>query len=366
MTFVFWQNIISIHQKAFLEALCRQEGVGEVILVASHDITHYRKTMGWEVPELKGITIIVSPTTAEAKELVSKYKDAIHVMGGIRIGHIMTVALDACIAQRCRLGVMTEPYDAAGYKGLLRTGKYLWYKLKYFKHIQLVLAIGRQGVQQYKNLGYSEQRLFSWAYFIDIITVARTTADNDLQRIIYAGRIDERKGIYRFVYELAKTGRTEYELDIYGTGPEEPQLKALIANKGLQNKVRIQPFVPYDELVKQYHKYDWVVLPSTGKDGWGVIISEGLMNGLKAICSNMCGASQVVNEKNGVVFDWREKDSCSNAIGKMLENKGFAAADEISAQAKQTISGDAGAKYFMNIIGCTYNQQARPVAPWVK
>ncbi len=120
-------------------------------------------------------------------------------------------------------------------------------------------------------------------------------------------------------------------------------------------------------MVKKYANYDWVLLPSTAKDGWGVIISEGLLNGLKAMVSSICGVSWVIKSQfNGEVFNWDETEDCRNKIAAMLENDGYAKAEEIQQWAQKTISADVGASYFIDIINCTYNHSVKPETPWLK
>jgi glycosyltransferase involved in cell wall biosynthesis len=364
MVFIFWQNIISIHQQAFLEALAKQPGVQKVVLAVEQDISQVRKNMGWEAPRMQGVEIKF-PAGGEVAQIVIAHKDAIHVMSGIRAGRMITAAFDACIVHKCRMGIMAEPYDNAGIKGIFRRFKYQYFNAKYAKYIQFVLAIGKQGVAQFMNQGYDAHLVFPWAYFITIGEAATDSVPHNDVRIIYAGRLTEAKGIYRFAQELTAATTSGFKLDIYGEGPDEQKIKNLATAKGLSDKISITPFLKYSELLAKYKQYDWVVLPSTQKDGWGAIVSEGLLSGLKAICSRKCGASWAVKEGiNGVTFDWSEAGSCRRAVGKMLAGNGFAASADISVWARKSLSGEAGAQYFIRIINCVYEHADRPVIPW--
>jgi len=365
MTLVFWQGIISIHQKTFLEAIAAQPAITNVLLVVEHEITPYRKNMGWDVPAITGAEIITAPSKQKIKEIVLAHKDSVHIMGGIRVGAMLATAFDRCVKEHCKLGIMTEPYNNAGFKGRLRTLKYQYYRWQYFRYLQFVLAIGKQGVKQYTRLGFDTRRIFPWAYFISVPPATKTNETPTIKRIIYAGRLEAAKGIYNFTEELIKTASDKYTLDIYGTGTDEEKLKLLITSNNAQDRIHFHPFLKYDELIKQYPLYDWVVLPSAAKDGWGVIVSEGLLNGLKAICSNICGVSWVVkNGTNGVVFDWAKEGSCREAINTMLNNDTFADAGTISQWARNTISAEAGAAYFMHIMDCVYEDKKKPAIPW--
>ena len=365
MVLIFWQGIISIHQKTFLEALVKQPSVSKVLLVVEHDITPYRKNMGWEVPVIEGVEIVRSPSKEEITRIFSDNRDAVHVLGGIRVGRMMTLAFEEGARQKAKMGSLSEPYDRSGIKGKLRDIKYRYLKLRYYKHVDFFLAVGKAGVNTYRGLGFDPKRVFPWAYFVSVKIPDITPVATDEKRIIYAGRIEEGKGISRFVGQLATIKDKKYRLDIYGGGPEEESLKKFVADNNLTDKIHFYPFLKYDELVTKYIHYDWVVLPSTKKDGWGVIVSEGLLNGLKAICSNICGVSWAIKSNfNGVVFNWAEEGSCHAAINKLLDDKGFAGREEIKKWASETISAEAGAAYYLKIIESTYNGKEMPPVPW--
>ena len=223
---------------------------------------------------------------SNSDEAAKKYRDAVHIMGGIRVGSVLTFAFDECLRQKCRLGIMSEPYNHAKLSGLFRSLKYVFYRVRYARRINFILAIGKKGVQQYRKLGYDERYIFPWAYFVDVDSGTKNvSASPEIQRIVYAGRLEPGKGIYRFVQELINSANSNYTLDLYGEGPDEVPLKKLVMENKLSDEIRFFGFQKHEELLKKYAIYDWVVLPSTQKDGWGVIVSEGLLyaNGFEAI-----------------------------------------------------------------------------------
>jgi len=366
MVLIFWQGIISIHQKTFLEALAKQPSVSKVLLVVEQDISPYRKNMGWEVPVIEQVEIILAPSKEEVTRIFSENKDAVHVLGGVRVGRLMTMAYDECVRQKGKMGSLSESYNKSGVKGKLRHLKYFYYRLRYYKHIDFFLAVGKAGVDTYTRLGFDPKRVFPWAYFVSVKVPDMKPQISDEKRIIYAGRLEEGKGISRFVAQLATIKDNKFRLDIYGGGPEEESLKKFVTDNNLVDKIHFHPFLKYDDLVTKYVNYDWVVLPSTKKDGWGVIVSEGLLNGLKGICSNICGVSWAIKSNfNGVVFDWAEEGSCREAINELLSDKDFADRDTIKDWAQKSISAEAGAEYYLKIIDSTYNGKEKPAIPWV-
>jgi glycosyltransferase involved in cell wall biosynthesis len=365
MTLIFWQGMISIHQKTFLEALAKQPAVSKVMMVVETDITPYRKGMGWEVPEVKNVEIILSPTRQKIDEIFRQNGGAVHVLGGVRVGKMMTQVFKTGVKYGAKMGSLSEPYDRIGFKGKLRTLKYMFHKAMYYRHIDFFLAVGKEGVRTYKGLGFDASRVFPWAYFVSVKAEKAIAQSDNVKRIIYAGRIEEAKGISRFVSELARKKNAPFTLDIYGGGPQEESLKKFVEENGLSSKVHFRPFMKYSDLIRQYASHDWVVLPSIRKDGWGVIVSEGMLNGLKAICSSICGVSWAVKDHfNGVVFDWNEEGSCEKAIDALLHDDSFAGSHDIQRWAENSVSAEAGAKYYLKILDGVYNGKPMPDIPW--
>ena len=366
MILIFWQGIISIHQKTFLEALAKNSAVRKVIMVVENDITPYRKNMGWDVPEIEGVHIIHSPSGAEITRIFAENRDAIHVLGGIRVGWMMKRALSEGAKTGAKMGAMSEPFSKNGFKGFFRKLKYEYYKVRYFRYFDFFLAIGKEGVNQFTNLGFDPHLIFPWAYFITVDhSHSFSLQARQRKRIIFAGRVEEGKGIYQFIRELSVEDKKKYTLDIYGEGAVESRIKRFVLSNGLETNVFFHSFLPYNELIKLYKNFDWVLLPSVSKEGWGVVVSEGMLNGLKAICSNICGVSWAIRENfNGVVFDWDDKQSCHDAISKMLDSNDFADSGAISNWAHEAVSAEAGAAYYLKILASVYSGADKPEIPW--
>lgn len=366
MELIFWQGIISIHQQSFLEEVAKLPDIKSVTLVVAQTISDYRKNMGWDVPEVAGVDLIVAPDNTKIDELIANRPDAVHIMGGIKVGEMLNYAFDKCVSNHRRIGIMTEPYNADGIKGKLRSLKYKYQIGRYGKHIDFVLAIGNEGMSQYKQLGYDISKLFAWAYFINVTKYkTEDNATDEVIRYFYSGRLEGAKGILKFLNALLSNANQNYRFTICGSGPDEQLMKEAIDKAGANDRITIQSFMPHKELLKLYKDADWVVLPSAGKDGWGVIVSEGLLNGCKAICSVRCGASAVVRDGwNGVTFSWETPDEVNKAIEQSMNTSTFAGYKELSEWASKTLSAAAGAKYLSTILSHIYANGAVPITPW--
>jgi len=365
-TFLFWQNMISIHQKDFLEALAVQPGVTSVILVVQQDISAERKKMGWDVPQLKGIRVVVAPTNGQIDDLIAGHERGVHVFSGFNVGAVNAYAMKQCISGKRKIAIMSEPYNFAGNKGRLKKMKFKLDALRYKKHISFVLAIGDEGVAQFTAAGFAVDRVSPWGYFINMpaqFQVKKQTAGKC--KIMYAGRLEEAKGIYRFATALLRHN-ANYELHVFGEGDDQEKIQDAYNIANAADKLSFTPFLKYEALLEKYNEYDWLVLPSTQKDGWGAVVSEGLLNGLKVICSTRCGAGTVIKEGwNGVRFNWEIAGDCDKAIEQMLQNKSFAEPQQLISWASKALVGDAGASYFIDITNYSSGQGPKPNAPWL-
>lgn len=365
-TFLFWQNMISIHQKDFLEALAAQLGVGKVVLIVQQDISAERKKMGWDVPQLKGIQVAVAPTNDQIDDLIAGNEGGVHVFSGFNVGPVNTYAMRQCISSKRKIAIMSEPYNFAGNKGRIKKIKFQLDALRYKKHISFILAIGDEGVAQFTAAGFGVDKVFPWGYFINMpaqYQVKKETASKC--KIMYAGRLEEAKGIFRFATALLGHN-ADYELHLFGEGADKEKIQEAYKAANASEKLKFTPFLKYEDLLQKYKEYDWLVLPSTQKDGWGAVVSEGLLNGLKVICSSRCGAGTVIREGwNGVRFNWEIAGDCDKAIEQMLQNKSFAEPQQLISWASKALVGDAGASYFINISNYRSGQRAKPQAPWL-
>lgn len=80
MQFVFWQNMISIHQSALIKALAREHGV---LLAVQTDFEGERESSGWTVPDMGNARILISPDARTVKETLRAHPAAVHVFSGI-------------------------------------------------------------------------------------------------------------------------------------------------------------------------------------------------------------------------------------------------------------------------------------------
>lgn len=120
--------------------------------------------------------------------------------------------------------------------------------------------------------------------------------------VLYAGRLAVEKGLDVLLHAWRTVqDRTDAQLVLVGSGPEEPHLRAQAGRLGLRG-VRWVPFVQPVELAAWYRLAGLAVLPSRSEP-WGFVINEAMAAGLPVVATNAAGAARdlIVDGVNG----WR-------------------------------------------------------------
>ncbi len=111
----------------------------------------------------------------------------------------------------------------------------------------------------------------------------RRVPESGSLRVLYAGKINIRKGVPYLVQAASACGRA-IELTIVGNMDDE--LRTFF--KDYERNVKLVPACTKDELRNHFHANDLLVLPSLG-DSFGFIALEAMACGLPVIVSENCG-----------------------------------------------------------------------------
>jgi glycosyltransferase involved in cell wall biosynthesis len=355
MKFVFWQNIVSMHQVPFLKKLAQDHVV--CLFVESY-LDEKRISQGWSFPNTEGIIIkIVNEENYES--LLNGYFDYKHFFSGIYGYPIISKALISAMNKNLFVGIIAEPQNWIGIKGILRRIRSKIFFHKYHENIALILAIGSRGKWWYKKVGFPEEKIYEWGYTVeepsDLNLLEEKNSSSNLPTLLFIGRLVESKGIRVLIDLLKKYYLYRFEkLIVIGDGPDASILKR-ITSGFLQHKFIFHGNVENKRIWEELKNADFLILPSTSKDGWGAVINEALISGVPVITNDYCGASALISDKNnnGFLFDATSKGSFKRALNKaLLSNSNFSNERKIRIKnwSKATISPTAFKDYFENII----------------
>ncbi|MEM6522302.1 MAG: glycosyltransferase family 4 protein [Bacteroidota bacterium] len=131
-------------------------------------------------------------------------------------------------------------------------------------------------------------------------------------KLLYVGRITQRKGIAYLLEAMKHFRRDDVELDIIGYVHGEG--KGLKSYKGLYKQL---PSLGQHDLFSKYGEYDALVLP-TIFEGFGLVIVEALMAGLPVITTSHSIGPDVINDhKNGYLVPIRDVQALVRSIEKL-------------------------------------------------
>ncbi len=121
------------------------------------------------------------------------------------------------------------------------------------------------------------------------------------------GRFSPEKNLPALIRAFAEIDQDRAEPDLVlalaGYGPQEQELRQLVAAEGLTGTVQFLGAAKQHELPRLYRNADAFVLPSL-REPWGIVAAEAMACGLPVLVSRQCGcARDLVFPKTGWTFD---------------------------------------------------------------
>ena len=128
---------------------------------------------------------------------------------------------------------------------------------------------------------------------------------------------------------------------IVGTGSEENNLKKLVKELGVDNKIRFVGFV--EDVAPWLNITDINVNCSIGTETSSLALSEGMSIGIPGIVSDYAGNKYMVKDgENGMIFPQRDCFSLAKKIECLMNNKAFY--NKLSANALKRFENELNAK----------------------
>lgn len=363
---VFWEPCTSPHKADLFAAVARLATGIEVICCANSDLSDDRKAQGWSIKSAESFRTIIAPLAHEIEELVSAQAvSTLHIFSGIRWVSSIVAGLIAVRKHGAKFAIMSEPRVAEGWKGKVR---YLqsWLTEGWLrKNAEFILGLGRNGPPWFISVGYPVDHVFPFAYFVDPpkqLSEPALQADAIEQpiQIGYVGRLVKMKGVFDLVAATAKLGSSAH-LSIVGAGADEPALKTACGN--LHVNADFLGVLPINEVGEFMQRLDVLVLASTEKDGWGVVVSEALMAGTAVVATSCVGASiMLVDSIFGRCVPAESPDEIARAVIELQVAGAFVpdTRKQRAELARQCLSAEGGARHLLEIIQWRFAGGKRP------
>lgn len=339
-----------------------------VTFVAQNEMSADRVAQGWSVPDLGGGQLKLAPTKASIKAIAEDAPpDAIHICQGIRANGIIGFAQQSLRKLGRTQLVVMETVNDRGWKGAIKRLVYRLMFYRFGKNLSGILASGNTTKEWLINRGVPVDKVFPFAYFLPDTEIKPSThkfASSDRYRVLFVGQFIELKRLDLLITAISRLQLENVELVVVGSGPLEAELRKF-ADDALPGRVKWIGRLPMGEVREEMANADCLVLPSR-HDGWGAVVSEALMSGTPAICSDACGAAVVVKASGyGDVFKSGCIDDLVDTLDRLISRGRTSQVESLAlANWARCLGGAAGAKYMVAILRSIDQCEAAPAPPW--
>jgi glycosyltransferase involved in cell wall biosynthesis len=138
-------------------------------------------------------------------------------------------------------------------------------------------------------------------------------------KLLYLGRLDQRKGIHIAIEALSRLP-TEATLDVQGSGDAryERTLRALVSELGLERRVRFLQ-ESRERIPAVYAAHDSVLFPVQWEEPWGLVPIEAMAVGRPVVASGTGGSAEYLrHEENCLIYAPRDSpDALAAAITRL-------------------------------------------------
>jgi len=166
-------------------------------------------------------------------------------------------------------------------------------------------------------------------YARDIVQAERlerrlaTLAASRALRLVYCGRLTERKGLKLSLEIVARTIGlgAQLQFDIIGSGPERASLEQMAASLGIADRVSFIGALPYDaSLISRLGGYDGLLFTPTAEDTPRMIF-DGYAAGLPVIASGIPYVEERHRQEHAaVVLPPGQVESSATAVAELCRN----------------------------------------------
>ncbi len=167
-----------------------------------------------------------------------------------------------------------------------------------------------------------------WGISEEKIAVIYNSLEGDISKpavkkeniIFSAGRLVPWKG-FNLLVEIMSELPDDFKLFIAGIGSEEANLKSLILNLKLNNKVVLLGGLNQQEM-HRYFSLAKVFVLNTFYEGLSHIILESMQNGVPVVTTNIGGNPELIkNNYNGLLVEYNNKNQLREAIAKVIKDE---------------------------------------------
>lgn len=375
---VSWQPTLSDHQVHVMRAFSTLPGVSLKIVVGKKSLSE-RDSQGWKSSpwdDLEPIYLNKKNWWVQGVEILESSKGAIHLFGGLWGDRRYFPLICYAAYTHKKVGLITEPYSDIRYgyyenitllKGtLLCKIRPLLYRIAgYFlgSKMKVIFTISTKAEKQFNSAGFLKEIIFPFGYFVPRLgePVVSVSKGSSSLKMVFVGNLIDRKGadIAITLCNKARILGLNVQLDVYGPGNSRR------FQTGTLDGVRFCGVIPFGETQRVLSSYDLLIVPSRF-DGWGVVVNEGILQGIPVFVSKEAGASELVKySDSGFVFNPYDISVLLGELENIINNPlKLQIMRDNAFRYSQKIEPMCTAKYLYNCLTFVEGSLSRPSPDW--
>lgn len=353
----FWQNIISPHQFPYIDKLTGDKRIEQVYLIVPIASSDNRKKMGIDCSQylndcISKVNIIIAPTNSFIRRIYEQSdENTYHFYSGIRGFKEVFFYFKLSLPYRVNRGLIVEPPYVYKYPLFLHYIRFYLQDFRYVDKIEYVFGMGENACKYYKSIS-KKWKVFPFQYCTDLEMELPCVSveTNSRFSMVFVGSFSRRKNVYSLLKAFRKCNIYDLSLDLIGGGESKVIIENYIRKYHMEKNVRLLGFMSNKEVKQVISQYDLLILPSL-YDGWGAVVNEALLQGLYVICSNRCGARQLITQPwIGIISGTSIKKLYNSMIA--CWNNRFVIKKERDRRKKWAVNiqSDTVAKYFVDCL----------------
>ena len=219
------------------------------------------------------------------------------------------------------------------------------------------LYVGRRSRAYYDHYRYPADRLFFSPHCVDTAWFAARATEEERRRLrascaiapettvlLFAGKLVPFKRPVDVVMAAARcrARAIEVEVMVAGSGEQEQDLQTAAASAGVP--LHLLGFRNQTEMPAAYAAADCLILPSDGRETWGLVANEALACGRPVIVSDACGCAPDLARDGsaGRTFPTGDAEALADRIGALVASPPSLSAIAALSQAYSVEAAVAG------------------------
>lgn len=238
-------------------------------------------------------------------------------------------------------------------KSLLGTYEGYYYRKHniYTKKINHIITPSDFFKEKFIKDGINKDKISTLHNFIETEEYDVETKDEGYA--LYFGRLSREKGIYNLINAFSQLD--EGLLYVAGEGPEEDEIKRIIKEKHLENRIILLGFLNKEKMKETIRNCKFVILPSTCNENCPYSIVEAMAMGKTVIASDRGGIPELVKDKeNGLIYKYDDIDELKEKLALLFENDKLV--KEYSKKAKEYAKEEYSTESYYNKLITIYNK----------